>query len=270
MSEGISLPRVLTLVTQKGGSGKTTIAANLAVAATAAGESVLIFDLDRQQSIMAWGRIREETGLDDIHFIANRRMTIDSLFDRQSPIILGGKLITLVILDCPGDASTSNDRAIRDAHFCLVPCRPSWMDIQASRVTVQTLVRLNRPFAFVLNQCTPGRTTLRTTDAEAGLKTMGSIADPILGQRADYQDAMICGKGVTEYAPQKEAADEIRKLWKWTAKRLEQTDRRIVPIKDFVQSGRSTNSSFYGSITVRYGSMSYAGLATSASRRRKT
>ena len=51
--------RIITLVTQKGGTGKTTLAASLAVAAHEAGEKVLALDLDPQGSLATWGDIRD-------------------------------------------------------------------------------------------------------------------------------------------------------------------------------------------------------------------
>jgi chromosome partitioning protein len=52
--------RTLTLVTQKGGTGKTTLATSLAVAAMEAGETVALFDLDPQRSLVGWGDKREK------------------------------------------------------------------------------------------------------------------------------------------------------------------------------------------------------------------
>ncbi|TXM96406.1 ParA family protein [Methylobacterium sp. WL64] len=212
--------KTIALVTQKGGSGKTTIAASLAVAAAEAGETVIVLDLDPQGSLIAWGNDREaETPAVD---------QIDS--DRLSrlPELLASldkAGMTLVLLDCPGIASTASNLAMKAADLCLLPARPTLMDIRASKATVQTLMGLSRPFAFVLNQCPPHRSSGRATDAAEGLHMMGSLAAPMLGLRADYQDAMAAGQGVTEYSPQGKAADEMRQLWAWTAKRLNDKEK---------------------------------------------
>lgn len=207
--------KTLALVTQKGGSGKTTIAASLAVAAAEAGETVIALDLDPQGSLMQWGNDREaETPAVD---------QIDSERLARLPELLRsleGAGMTLAILDCPGVHSTATSLAMNAADLCLLPARPTLMDIRASKPTVQTLMGLSRPFAFILNQCPPNRTSGRTTDAAEGLHMMGSLAPIMLGIRADYQDAMAAGQGVSEYAPDGKAAEEIRQLWSWTAKRL--------------------------------------------------
>ena len=222
--------KTIALVTQKGGSGKTTIAANLAVAAQEAGETVIVLDLDPQGSLVAWGDDREaETPIVD-ELDGDR---LSQLAEVLSSLEAAG--MTLVILDCPGIASTASNLAMKAADLCLLPARPTLMDIRASKKTVQTLMGLSRPFAFVLNQCPPHRTSGRAQDAAEGLHMMGSLAAPMLGIRADYQDAMAAGQGVTEYASDGKAADEIRQLWIWTAKRLNDKEKpnarqKILPV----------------------------------------
>ena len=75
---------------------------------------------------------------------------------------------------------------------------------------------LKRGFAFVLNQCPPNVRSSRASEAAAGLHMMGVLAGPMIAIRADYQDAVAVGQGVTEYAPHGKAADEIRQLWDGT------------------------------------------------------
>ena len=53
--------RTIAFLTQKGGAGKTTLAASLAAAAAHAGERVIALDLDPQASLLRWGRYREAT-----------------------------------------------------------------------------------------------------------------------------------------------------------------------------------------------------------------
>ena len=218
--------KTIALVTQKGGSGKTTIAANLAVAAAAAGETVIALDLDPQASLAAWGNDRDAK-TPAVDQLDNERLNrLPELMNS-----LAGAGMTLLILDCPGIASTATNIAMKAADLCLLPARPTLMDIRASKPTVQTLIGLGRPFAFVLNQCPANRTSGRTTDAAEGLHMMGNLAGPMLGSRADYQDAMAAGQGVTEYAPDGKAAEEITQLWSWTVKRLNDERSKHAPEK---------------------------------------
>jgi chromosome partitioning protein len=70
----------------------------------------------------------------------------------------------------------------------------------------------------VLNQ-TPPR-SYRVRDAAEGLAVLGVVPDVNIVLRNDYQDAIGLGKGVTEFNPQGQAADEIRRLWAWVDKRV--------------------------------------------------
>ena len=58
----------------------------------------------------------------------------------------------------------------------------------------------------------------RSLEAAAGLKMLGVLADPMMTTRADYQDAIAAGLGVTEYAPEGKAAQEAAALWGWVKK----------------------------------------------------
>lgn len=59
----------------------------------------------------------------------------------------------------------------------------------------------------------------RAAEMAAGLRTLGVLAEPYIASRADHQDAYAVGKGVTEYAPDGKAAQELRDLWQWTDKK---------------------------------------------------
>jgi len=201
--------KTIALVTQKGGSGKTTLAASLAVAAVEAGENVIALDLDPQGSLAAWGDQREAEAP------AIDRLPADKL--AQLPQILTalrGRGYTLAILDCPGVASTGANIAMQAADLSLVPARPTRLDIEATRPTIHALIKLDRPFLFVLNQCSPMPRSNRAREVAVGLSKTGDMAMPPIAMRTDFQDAIAAGQGVTEYAPTSKASEEIRELWK--------------------------------------------------------
>jgi chromosome partitioning protein len=208
--------RTLTLVTQKGGAGKTTLAASLAVAAAEAGETVVALDLDPQGSLASWGDTR-----------TNAAPVIDRVGIEKAPQLpailkaLGKQGFTLAILDTAGTESTGGNLAMRAADLCLIPARPSRLDLQATLPTVEALMRLEMRdrFAFVLNQCPSGRNS-RATEAASGLAIFGVLAEPMVMQRADHQDALAAGQGVTEYAGDGKAAEEVRALWAWINRKM--------------------------------------------------
>ncbi|TXN01283.1 AAA family ATPase [Methylobacterium sp. WL103] len=208
--------RTITLVTQKGGVGKTTIGASLAVTASEAGEHVVALDLDPQGSLAAWGDTRTADAP------AVDKLGPDRLGDLPAILAaLKAQGFTLAILDTAGVSSTGGNLAMQAADLALVPARPSRLDLQATMPTIETLMRLGmrERFAFVLNQCPAGRST-RATEAANGLGIFGVLAEPALTQRADHQDAIAAGQGVTEFAPEGKAADEIRALWAWADRKM--------------------------------------------------
>jgi chromosome partitioning protein len=208
----------LCFATQKGGAGKTTLAASLAVAAAAAGEKVVALDLDPQGSLAAWGDRREGKGA------SFENVTVDRLSaDRisQLPEILNAlrrKGFTVAVLDTAGVDNTATHLAMQAADLCLMPARPSRIDIEATGLTFRAVMRMGRPVAFVLNQCPSTPRSSRSLEAAAGLKMLGVLADPMMTTRADYQDAIAAGFGVTEYAPEGKAAQEAVALWGWVKK----------------------------------------------------
>lgn len=204
--------KTIAFITAKGGPGKSTLAASIAVAAQESGEKVYLIDLDPQESLYKWGQRREadEPAVDKI--------TADKLQAAVGSIKKAG--YTLAIIDTAGVDTAANSAAMAVADMCLVPSRPSMLDIEAARPTVSSLLRMKRKFAFVLNQCPTGR-TLRPTDASRALGMMGGLALPFIGQRADHMDAIALGQGVTERDPSGKAADEVRNLWGWIKNQME-------------------------------------------------
>lgn len=209
--------QTITLTTQKGGVGKTSICASLAVAAMQAGENVVALDLDPQGSLGAWGDTREAAAPAVDRLAADRLTELPAILDA-----LKAQGFTLAILDTAGVSSTGGNLAMQVATLALVPARPSRLDLQATMPTIETLMRLGMRdrFAFVLNQCPPGRGAARATEAANGLSMFGVLAEPSLTLRADHQDAIASGQGVTEYAPDGKAADEIRALWVWADRKM--------------------------------------------------
>ena len=208
--------RTIVLANAKGGTGKSTLAAGLAVAATAAGEKVVALDLDPQQSLGRWGDARDADEPVVDHLDVDRMAQLPQIL-----AALERRGFTIAILDTPGIDSTGGNLAMRAADLCLIPARPSRLDLQATLPTIEALMRLGLKdrFAFVLNQTPPGRSS-RTAEAAAGLSVFGVLAEPIIAQRADHQDALAAGQGVTEFAPEGKAAEEVRALWGWISRKL--------------------------------------------------
>jgi chromosome partitioning protein len=200
---------VLALVTQKGGSGKSTLAVGIAVAAMENGERVAIVEADPQGTISKW---KERRG----HPYPRVVRVADPAEIAGALVSLEG--IWLTVIDTAATNNAQAMRAIARVDLCLIPVRPSPADIEAAIPTLIAIRRLNRRFAFVLNQ-TPPR-GCRLSEAATSLNSLGVLALPYVGQRNDHQDALGAGLGVTEFAQEGRASEEVRELWRWVLKKL--------------------------------------------------
>lgn len=202
---------VIAFVTQKGGSGKTTLCVNLAVAAEAAGRRCLILDMDPQGTAEAWYHDREAATPKLAKLGAGELENAIGLARRQG--------FSHVFIDTPGRDEPSVAAAIRTADFCIVPCRPTPADMKATPATIATIKRLQKPAAFVLSQ-TPPR-GFRIKEAEIGLAVLGAVAPIGIVSRSVFQDAQGAGLGVVEFEPDGKAAQEIGELWGWLTRKME-------------------------------------------------
>jgi chromosome partitioning protein len=200
--------KIVSFVTQKGGSGKSTTDASVAVAAFEQGRRVFVLELDRQGTLSDWADARTADAGPEFE-------RIDATDLDEAITTLREASYDLVVVDTPGVDSPANVAAMRAADLCLIPCRPTATDLRGCLPTVQSLIRLEKPFAFVLTQC-PARSS-RVDETRAGLSALGFVADPPIVSRADHQDAMAAGLGVTEFNGAGQAAAEIRRLWQWLA-----------------------------------------------------
>jgi chromosome partitioning protein len=202
--------RIVSLVTQKGGSGKSTLSASLAVAAQAAGERVFLIDMDPQKSLTSWALSRNDA-----------KLGVEALYSSQLPAVLDTLAqgqISLVIIDTPAGQSLASAAAIRAADLVVIPVRPTVFDIWASEATRRRARELQKEYVFALNQCPIMQGSRRIQEGILALEAVGGILQPMISARVDYQEAIRRGLGPTEINPAGEAAEEIRQLW-WSLRR---------------------------------------------------
>jgi chromosome partitioning protein len=203
--------RTVAFVSQQGGSGKSTIASSLAVAAQELNEIVCVIDMDPQGSLMNWARIRAGGDIDVLASGAARLPSVLASLERRG--------VTLVLLDTPGAEGAASSAAMEVADLSIVPSRPSLFDLWASARTRTAIEEIGGQFVFLLNQCPPARTA-RVQDGVETLEEMGSLISPLILARIEYHDAARRGRGVTELNPLGGAAQEMRGLWWSLAARL--------------------------------------------------
>ena len=211
--------RTIAFLTQKGGAGKTTLAASLAEVAASTGEKVIALDLDPQQSLVRWGQRREAAN-------ARNKIIVEPLERDRLPrlrAILDGLAsagFTLAIFDTTGADAAAVRPVSEVADLNLLPARPTRLDVEATAATFRAVFLAKRKAAFVLNQCPSGYRSTRASEAAKQLNCLGVLAEPLLSARMDFQDAIAAGLGVTEYAGGGRAAEEIAMLWNWSRGQL--------------------------------------------------
>ncbi len=194
---------VIAIAQQKGGAGKTTLAANLA-AAFAATQRVAVLDIDPQQSLSRWHALRPETAT---------KITLSTAAGWRLPAQIETlrKTHDVLIIDSPPQVDTDARLAIRAAGLVIVPIQPSPPDLWAAEATLKLAAAEHRRAVIVLNRA-PASGKLRAS-VEAAITLGGHpVCTAALGNRIAFATAFAQGRGVTETAPNGLAAQELNAL----------------------------------------------------------
>ncbi|NNF25467.1 MAG: ParA family protein [Rhodobacteraceae bacterium] len=182
---------VITLAQQKGGSGKTTVAINLAVAFARQGASVALVDTDPQGSMGRWFMTRRDAGREDLDFSTASAWGVPYECDKLS------RTHDFVIIDTPPKVDSDLRPALRESDLVLVPVAASQVDVWATEAVLELAARERRPAMVLLNRAKAGaRVTAAVAEALAGLDA--AQAETVLGNRVAYAEALGLGQGVLE------------------------------------------------------------------------
>ena len=194
---------VITVAQQKGGTGKTTLAANLGVALVAS-RKVALLDIDPQHTLTRWHELRPKTAA---------KLT----FSNVSGWRVGGELDRLkanhdfVVIDSPPQVDTDARLAIRSADLVLVPVQPSPPDVWAAEGTLKLVAAEKRKAAMVLNRV-PSSGKLRETVTTLLQRGGKPLLTATIGNRTGFAIAFASGLAVSETAPRSIAANEVGAL----------------------------------------------------------
>lgn len=201
--------KTLAILSQKGGSGKTTVGLHLAVAAERAGHPVAILDLDPQASASGWADSRSSDAPSVTSIQASRLAQAKDLAAKSGA--------DLVIIDSAPHSADAAVAAAEAADLILIPCRPGILDLRAIATTARIVKLVGKPGFVVLNHAPP-RAPRLIEDAIQAVEQHGlGVAPVVIHQRSAFAHALTAGQTAQEYEPDGKAAEEAMALFQWVS-----------------------------------------------------
>jgi chromosome partitioning protein len=197
----------VAILSQKGGTGKTTLTLHLAVASEKANKQAVVIDLDPQASAAGWKDSRQDEAPVVVSVPSTRLpQALHAAYD-------GGA--NLALIDTAPHASEVALAAAEAADLVLIPCRAGILDLRAISTTARA-VKLAGKRAYVVLNAVPPRASNILADARATVAVHNLQVAPLaLQQRAAYAHALTAGQTAQEYEPEGKAAEEISRLYDW-------------------------------------------------------
>lgn len=221
----------ISLLGQKGGTGKTTVALGLAVAAFRAGKVVAVIDLDPQASAANWKDRRADDNPAVVSAQSSRlKQTLAAAEEMGAEI---------VIIDTAGRSDDSALNAARFADLVLIPTRTNIVELEVLPAASDILRLAGNPPAFVvLNGIHPTANRQATEARELVQSTFGLTCAPVhLCHRAAYADAMTTGRTPQELDEDGKAAAELDSLFRFSIEFV--NNRTGEHVKDRIAASRA-------------------------------
>ena len=198
--------RVVAVVAQKGGAGKSTLTIHLASAAQAAGKRVAVLDMDTdQQSVKGWADRRAKAGLEPFPVYCPAESELENAIEAAK-----NDGVELLFIDSPPHAAPLAARIARAADGCLVPVAPDLMNMQTVSRSMAIVGKSERESAFVMSRCPPRAPEIQDLHEflrRKGWRVFGPIHDRRIVARS-----INAGATVHELEPNGQAAAEVDAL----------------------------------------------------------
>jgi chromosome partitioning protein len=203
--------KVLAIISEKGGAGKTTLAVNLAVTAEAHGLATVIFDLDPRANSTVWGDARPNKIPEVIPAQAPRlSLLLQQARDNEAD---------LVIIDTAGNAESTAGQAAQQADAILIPCRPFAPDLISIATSAKLARASGKPFFVVINAA-PAQ-GVETAEAIAAIAAEGVEVSPVvLHSRKPFVSRFHEGLTALDIDPKGKAAAELREFFLWVCENV--------------------------------------------------
>jgi chromosome partitioning protein len=204
--------KVIAVVSQKGGAGKTTVATELGVVAVQNGYRTLIFDLDPQASAGIWG--------DD------RGGKAPQVIGVQAPRLAGflqqakTEEADVVLIDTAPNADSIALAAAKAADIVLIPSKPSPRDAKAIGASLRAVADIAAKPAFVVLNEAKTKAAINSLMLDAFAHAGVAVCPVQLGDRVAFVNALVAGNTATEWEPSGKAAEEVHTLWRWLCQQV--------------------------------------------------
>ena len=220
------------MIALKGGSGKTTIATHMALAAHLRDVATLVVDLDPQHSAKGVLSARESAGPDYVASSGSALMAA-----KFAALGLGKQLL---VIDTAAGAVEDVSEALVLADLALLVARPTLLDLAGLAPTLSIVRRLGKPAVVVVNQAPVARGSVEAPLVKRALRGLeylqATVAPVIVRSRTMYQTALETGRSAEEMSDAA-AAREIAALWDFVEAELMAVVEEPAPPDDLRAEG---------------------------------
>ncbi len=201
----------IAFLSQKGGSGKTTLAVHTSVSAQEGGERVVLIDTDPQKSATVWGEARQ----------ADTPVIVTVSAGELAKVLKAGieDRMSLAIVDTAPHTAPDAARIAELVDLVVIPCRPAAFDLAAVSNAIQIVRAAKKKAVLVLSACpfrSPEIAETRTVLSEYGLP----VCPFDITDRRAFARAVATGRAVTEFEAEGKASQEIHALWNWLKEQM--------------------------------------------------
>lgn len=217
--------QIVSVVNQKGGVGKTTLALNLAAALSDNKDSVFVIDADPQGTLSMWGKVRTQQSPVKINsniIITPNPWSLEEILKLTNP-----PDYDFIIIDCGPANNKMTKAALVVSNLAIIPISPSPLDINSARATIELIHEgSTRGAVKVKTYLLISRKIVGTNLAKEVRQACQTLSLPILrseiSQRVSLCESAITGQSIFEYSPSSLATEEFVALGKEVRRCLRQ------------------------------------------------
>lgn len=211
--------RIISVINQKGGVGKTTLSLGIAAYLSSLGHRVLLIDADPQHSASDWQSLRDDTPFHVVQ-MARENMAVDAMKMAEN--------YEYTVIDGPPNGAAISRSCIIASDFVLMPVEPSGLSDWASDLTVKhyeeaRIIKPTLKCGFVVSRKI-GKTVIgrqfRQTIADKGIDVLESEIDNKVG----WAEAATLGLTILEYKPDSPEAEQLIALAQEIIKTLDEPE----------------------------------------------